>query len=370
MNSILTISFCLLPEQIQSQLLEETTKEYITTINNLVSKYIENKTIIKLTSKTLSANLNSAVKNQAIRDSIGVYNKYKKTHIKPILKKQVCIWNNQNYNISKSTNHKLVIPLMINNKSTRISINTNISDYKKDFIDDVTFKRGTLRITKKNNKWIAQISIEKNIESSNNIGIMGVDLGLKIPAVGVTKKGKIKFFGNGKLNKYIRRHYKTLRQKLGKIKKNKKIKKIGNKEQRWMNNQDHLISKRIINFAVENEISTIKLEDLKNIRKTAKTSRKNEKNLHNWSFYRLSKYIEYKAIKTGISVVYVNPAFTSQICPKCKSLNKANDRKYVCKLCGFKSHRDIIGATNITNVNKPMINGKSLSAQGTKCSAL
>jgi transposase len=54
---------------------------------------------------------------------------------------------------------------------------------------------------------------------------MGVDLGLKIPAVAVTKNGKTKFFGNGRQNKYVRRKYKVLRQKLGKAKKLKRLNK-------------------------------------------------------------------------------------------------------------------------------------------------
>jgi len=68
--------------------------------------------------------------------------------------------------------------------------------------------------------------------------------------------------------------------------------------------------------------------------------------LHTWSFYRLAKYIEYKAILAGIKIEYVNPEYTSQKCPKCGKCNKANDRKYACG-CGFKTHRDRLGAMNI-----------------------
>ena len=169
---------------------------------------------------------------------------------------------------------------------------------------------------------------------------MGVDLGLKVPAVAVTSNCKTKFFGNGRQNKYIRRKYKVLRQRLGKAKKLKKIKQIADKEQRWMKDQDHKISRQIVNFAVENNVSVIRLENLTNIRNTARISRKNEKNLHTWSFYRLAKYIEYKANLEGIKVEYVNPKYTSQKCPHCGSLNKARDRKYVCKSCGYSTHRD------------------------------
>ncbi|MBP2629517.1 MAG: transposase, OrfB family [Firmicutes bacterium] len=39
--------------------------------------------------------------------------------------------------------------------------------------------------------------------------------------------------------------------------------------------------------------------------------------------------------------------------------NKASDIKYKCS-CGFKGHRDIVGALNIISVT--VIDGKSLSA--------
>lgn len=139
----------------------------------------------------------------------------------------------------------------------------------------------------------------------------------------------------------------------------KAIRNLNDKEQRYMKDQDHKVSRAVVNFAKENNISVIRLEQLTNIRKTARTSRKNEKNLHNWSFYRLSQFIAYKANLVGIKVELVNPAYTSQTCPKCSAKNKAQDRKYKCK-CGFEKHRDLVGAMNIRYA--PVIDGKSQSA--------
>ncbi|AVF25547.1 transposase [Paenibacillus larvae subsp. larvae] len=156
-------------------------------------------------------------------------------------------------------------------------------------------KLGLMRIIEKSGKWYAQISIEVPTSVTNNENIMGIDLGLKVPAVSVTSTGKTRFFGNGRENKYIRRKYQQRRRKLGKLKKLSAIRKLGNKEQRWMKDQNHKISRQIVDTAIQEGVSIIKLERLENIRKTARTSRKNAKNLHSWTFYQLQQFISYKA---------------------------------------------------------------------------
>jgi len=345
----LTVKFKILPTKEQEKYLQEILNEYLLTVNRIV-QIIVNTQDVRFTSKDVQANLPSAVKNQAIQDAKSVFRKYKQTHRLPILKKPVCIWNNQNYTID---DFSIRFPVYINGKTKRIRVKANLTEWQRQHLQN---KLGTLRITKKSEKWIAQIAVDvKEKPIQHTPVVMGVDLGLKVPAVAVTNNGKTRFFGNGRHNKYIRRKYKVLRQQLGKAKQLKKIKQIGNKEQRWMKDQDHKTSRQIVNFAKENHVSVIRLEKLTNIRNTARTSRKNEKNLHTWSFYRLANYIEYKANLEGIKVEYVNPEYTSQKCPHCGTLNKANDRKYVCKACGHKTHRDRLGAMNI--MKAPVVDG-------------
>jgi len=48
----------------------------------------------------------------------------------------------------------------------------------------------------------------------------------------------------------------------------------------------------------------------------------------------------------GIKLEYVDPAHTSQRCPRRGKINHAKDRRYECR-CGYTAHRDIVGAVNI-----------------------
>ena len=356
----------LYPTEYQSELIKATMSEYISTVNRLVSDAVSGKSISKVTTADVNANLPSALTNQCIRDAKSIVKKHykachasvlknrkiakKKSNIRttapklPILKKPCCYVNNQNFKVNDSN---IEFPVMVNGRSKRISVKTKMSDKQKSVF--TSYKLGTMRIVEKGNSLVAQIVYDADeIAFSDNGNVMGVDLGIKCPAVSYCFDGSVKFYGNGRKNKYMRRHYKYLRKKLGKAKKLDVIKRINDKEQRIMKDIDHKLSHDIIETAVAHNVKVIKLEQLQNIRSTTRTSRKNNPSLHTWSFYRLAQFIEYKAKLAGIKVEYVNPAYTSQKCPVCGSVHHANDRNYTCS-CGFHIHRDVLGAMNICN---------------------
>ena len=356
----------LYPTKEQEALIQAAILEYISTVNSLVSDATNGTNINKYTSSNVNANLPSALKNQCIRDAKSIVKKHYKACNKavlknrtltkrgnilkvtaphlPILKKPCCYINNQNFKVKEDT---IEFPVMVNGKSKRLSIKTKMTEKQKTIFD--SHKLGTMRIVVKNNILIAQIVYETaEPEIATEGSILGIDLGIKCPAVSYCSDGSIQFYGNGRQNKYMRRHYRYLRKKLQKKKSLKAVKRINNKEQRIMKDIDHKISCQIVKTAIKHNVNIIKLEQLQNIRSATRTSRKNNPGLHTWSFYRLAQFIEYKAKLAGIRVEYVNPAYTSQKCPVCGDIHHANDRQYTCN-CGFRIHRDLLGAMNICN---------------------
>lgn len=354
----------LYPTKYQSELIRAAMSEYISTVNSLVSDATRGISISKITTTDVSAGLPSALKNQCIRDARSIVKKhYKACHgavLKnrrlaenksgirisapdlPVLKKPCCYINNQNFKVNEGN---IEFPVMMGGRSKRISVKTRMSDKQKSVF--ASYRLGTMRIVVKGNSLVAQIVYDADEAVFSDDGnVMGVDLGIKCPAVSYTSDGSVKFYGNGRKNKYMRRHYKYLRKKLGKAKKPDSIKRINNKEQRIMKDIDHKVSHDIVAAAVAHNVRVIKLEQLQNIRSATRTSRKNNPSLHTWSFYRLAQFIEYKAKLAGIKVEYVNPAYTSQKCPVCGSVHHASDRNYTCS-CGFHIHRDVLGAMNI-----------------------
>lgn len=387
----------------QERTIRQTMQEYIKTVNGLVQLAVgdthiseETKEIIVegkacldmkcFSTATLKSwfpdnRLESASQNQALNEARSIVKKYKKqvwvynkrlqktkpeylSRLKqptlPILKKPVCTYVNTALKIKDSY---LSLPFFEDKpgkvKSKRLLLKTCMTEQQKEKLTNS--KLGTARLALKSNMIVAQIAygVEEKEYKPNGI-YMGVDLGIKCPAVSYTSTGKVKFYGNGRQNKYIRRHYQILRRILGKKKRLEVIKRINQKEQRVMLDIDHKISRQIVNTAIANDVTQINLENLKNIRSTinaykknyrkryckTRKSLKNSCDVNNWSFYRLAQFIEYKAKLAGIKVETVNPAYTSQTCPKCGKRNHANDRNYKCE-CGFHIHRDLLGAINI-----------------------
>ncbi len=124
------------------------------------------------------------------------------------------------------------------------------------------------------------------------------------------------------------------------------MRRLRGKEQRFRADINHKISKKIVESM--NSGDTLVLENLSGIRnqrlrKTVRTM------IHNWSFFQLEEFIKYKAEAKGISIIKVNPAYTSQQCSFCGHIDKANRKSssFKCTSCNFQLHADLNAARNI-----------------------
>ena len=208
----------------QKSLIVMAMNEYISTVNSLVSVATNGTSISKYTTADVDAALPSALTNQCIRDARSIVNKYNKDCRKvsaknkklakqkstvtikepaiPVLKRPCCYINNQNFKIK---DNYIDFPVLIDGKSKRISVRTSMTDRQKMIFANA--KLGTMRIVCKGNKIVAQVVYEAaELQYSDDGNVMGVDLGIKCPAVSYCSDGSVKFYGNGRRNKYMRRH--------------------------------------------------------------------------------------------------------------------------------------------------------------------
>jgi IS605 OrfB family transposase len=200
------------------------------------------------------------------------------------------------------------------------------------------------KILKKKNDFFVYLVVQKEVKIKQKYSsIIAIDIGERMTAT-VLLDSKPRFYGRE--IRGIRRKYAYIRRRLGEKKLLKKIKQIGQKEHQIVNQKLHEISKRIVSLAYQHN-SLILLGDLKGIRKSARGKRFN-RIVSNMPYYKLTKYIEYKAIWKGIKVIKINERGTSHICPKCKSEGKRPYQGlFICKSCGYTANADFVGAQNI-----------------------
>lgn len=143
------------------------------------------------------------------------------------------------------------------------------------------------------------------------------------------------------------------------------LKRLSGRERRYQADQNHVISKRIIQRAIETK-SIVAIEDLTGIRERTNQLPRNKterRRSNSWAFYQLRSFLEYKGIKNGVKVVAVNPRYTSQICHQCQHMHPTSGQSYrsgkgfQCGHCGWKGDADLNGAINISiigaSVNMP-----------------
>lgn len=94
------------------------------------------------------------------------------------------------------------------------------------------------------------------------------------------------------------------------------------------------------------------LEDLTRVLKATERVRTKDRYVSlSWSFYALQKKLIFKAKWSQYTVIKVTPAYTSQCCPICGHVEKANrnikKHRFTCKNCGYKPNDDRIEAINL-----------------------
>lgn len=269
--------------------------------------------------------------------------------MKPLFKKPQLdlVWN-RDYSLNSKNDI-----FSVNTLNGRIKVSFYKNSFEQYFSDDCKF--GTAKLVNKHGKFYLHIPITYEISElkpSEVSNIVGIDRGLRFLATTYDSNGKSVFY-NGNVVKQKRAHYKALRkqlQQVGTPSSRRRLKAIGQRENRWMRNVNHCISKALVESNPDGSLFVI--EDLSGVRSATERVRiKDRYAFVSWSYYDLEQKLSYKALRHHQLVEKVNPAYTSQTCPKCGHTEKSNRNKklhiFCCKNCGYQSNDDRIGAMNL-----------------------
>ena len=257
------------------------------------------------------------------------------------------VWN-RDYSLDKKQNL-----FSVNTLEGRIKVKFYNQGFEQYFTDNCKF--GTAKLVFKHNKFFLHIPVTYEVpelKSSEISNVVGIDRGLRFLAVTYDSKGNTVFY-SGKELKQKRAHYKQLRtqlQKVGTPSSRRRLKRIGQRENRWVSDVNHRISKALVNSNPKKTLFV--LEDLSNIRTaTEQVCLNNRYFMVSWPYYDLELKISYKAVRRNSATMLINPVYTSQRCPKCGHIEKGNrDKKrhiFCCKNCGYTSNDDRVASMNI-----------------------
>jgi len=267
------------------------------------------------------------------------------------------------YNFSKTTNVLTPYWLTLSlNRRGRISLPISFGEKQKERIEEAF--RGewgftTVEMVKRNGEWYAHFVLKKTVELPDEpetvIAIDRGEVNLAV-AVAISRENPDKpmkgQFWRGQEIKRIRGLYSHIRRKLQEKKLLKKIKKIGAKERRKVNQQLHIIANQIIQYAKQFPKPVIVMEDLNGIRRNFKKSKRLNRRFHSLPFRKLQTIVEYKANLEGIEVKYLTKKETkntSKTCHRCGYVTQVKGRIFKCPRCSKEYDRDLNACINIAH---------------------
>ena len=268
--------------------------------------------------------------------------------IKPSFKKPQydLVWN-RDYSLTQNC-------FSVNTLNGRVKLPYFAEGMSKYFNHSI-YKFGTAKLVSKHGKYYLHIPVTYEVEESNIsdiCNVVGIDRGINFVVATYDSKHKSGFV-SGKAIKQKRANYSRLRKELQMRhtpSSRRRLKAIGQRENRWMQDINHQVSKAL---ATGNPKHTLfVLEDLTGIRNVTERVKTKKRYVSvSWSFYDLEQKLIYKAKQNQSSVIKVDPRYTSQCCPACGHTEKSNRNKkihlFTCKNCGYTSNDDRIGAMNL-----------------------
>ena len=239
------------------------------------------------------------------------------------------------------------------------------ASFEKYFSSD--WKLGGAKLIEHGGNWYLHISATKSIEAVTTeqiTHVVGIDRGIRFHAVCYDEQGKTTFFSGSKAKTKRNKFAKVRAELQSKGTKSAKrvLKRISGRENRWMTNVNHCLSKTLVRKYGKNTLFV--LEDLTGVtfdKHNLKGSNESRYEKRSWAFYQLEQFLTYKANLNHSAVLKVPAQYTSQRCPKCGYIDKKNRNHkshiFRCK-CGYCSNDDRIGAMNIQQLGMRYVCGE------------
>ncbi|AEM79962.1 LOW QUALITY PROTEIN: hypothetical protein Thewi_2638 [Thermoanaerobacter wiegelii Rt8.B1] len=195
---------------------------------------------------------------------------------------------------------------------------------------------------------------EKSYDLDRN-RYLAMDLGLNNFAAVIDTIGTA-FLIEGRYIKSVNRWFNKERARLQSIyskqgiKYGKKLVQISFKRQNVIDNFLNQTANLIIKHCLKNQIGTVVVGEMKEIKQEIELGRVNNQNFVGIPYKKFKRKLKSKCEEYGIEYIEIDESYTSQKCSRCGVVRRSNRKYrglYVCKECGYVLNADINGAINI-----------------------
>ncbi|WP_324734966.1 transposase [Thermococcus sp. SY098] len=282
----------------------------------------------------------------ACQMAVAIYKSYRKrkrkgkANGKPVFKKDVVMLDDHLFKLDLEEG-----VVKVSTPNGRIQLKFYPAKYHEKFRN---WKVGQAWLVRTPKGVFINVVFSKEVEIRGSFTFVGVDLNENNVTISLPNGEFVQIITH---EREIRTGYfvkrRMIQQKIRAGRKRKELlEKYGEREKNRLNDLYHKLANNIVELA--KKYGGLALEDLTEIRDSIRYSAEMNGRLHRWSFRKLQSIIEYKAKLKGVRVVFVNPAFTSSLCPICGEKLSPNEHRVLkCSNCGFEADRDVVGSWNI-----------------------
>jgi putative transposase len=292
--------------------------------------------------------------------------------------------------VDEDGDHKLDLNITSGSQLRIVLRTRKLDGSQKAILDRLTtadsgWTQQTMQIShnERRKKWFLTVTYRFPLDDKklNPDTIVGVDLGFSCPLVAAVSSSEYARIGHKAFSSITEQVRKLQKQTIarrnqilrggkdsfvkdtnrgghGRKRRLKPIQRLQDKIDNAYKTLNHQISRRLIDFAIEQNAGTIQVEDLGSIKEVLTGTFLGQR----WRYSDLQQFIDYKAKEVGIKVVKVDPKYTSRRCSKCGHIHieftrKFRDKYYKkhkktcpfdCPNCDFEDHPDYNAAKNLT----------------------
>jgi putative transposase len=118
------------------------------------------------------------------------------------------------------------------------------------------------------------------------------------------------------------------------------------KQERRVRDLRHKGTRQVVDFCHAAGVQTLYVGDPHGVRNQNKGRHHNQR-MAQWEYGQDKQYLQEKCAQVGIVCFSGSERGTSSHCPRCDWKQKPRGRNWICRRCGFRGHRDIVGSMNM-----------------------